>query len=84
MGVPSAPLAGAPVIETVGGTPAIVTVKDVEVVWPWPSLAVTVIVCGGPSSVPAIDQAHAPVLVPVLVSVPLDAVRATLSASGSE
>src|SRR5437588_10432044 len=29
MGVPSGPLAGAPVIETVGGTPAIGTVKDV-------------------------------------------------------
>ena len=47
-------------------------------------MAVTVMVCGGPSSVPGIDHAHAPVLVPVLVSVPLDAVSATLSESGSE
>src|SRR5947208_1903831 len=81
--VASGPLEGAPTMVTVGGTGVKLTLNKTGVVPPWPSLAVMVTCWAGDSSAPACDQVQVPVEVPVLVSVPPDADRATLSPSGS-
>src|SRR5437762_5120303 len=81
--VASGPLDGAPTMVTVGGTGVKLTLNKTGVVPPWPSLAVMVTCWAGDSSAPACDQVQVPVEVPVLVSVPPDADRATLSPSGS-
>src|SRR5438552_19012718 len=70
----------------VGATLLTVRPNVVVAMWPPPSLAVIVTVwdCAGPSVVPN-DQLQVPLFVPVFVTVPTDAVIATLSpASGSE
>ena len=82
--VPSGPLAGAPVMLTVGGRPVTDTVNEVVAVAPRPSLAVMVIVCTGASSEAGCDQVHVPLLVPVLFKVPAEADSVTASPSVSE
>ena len=73
-------------MEAIGATPATVTGKETVEVPPLPSLAVMVTVwfAGAPSSAAAADHDHVPLLVPLLVTVPLEAVRATGLPSGSE
>src|SRR2546423_6112136 len=70
----------------VGATFTTVRLNVVVTMWPLPSFAVIVTVCdcAGPSVVPN-DQLQVPLFVPVLVTVPTEAVIATLSPlSGSE
>ena len=82
--VPSGVEAGADEMDAVGATPAAVAVKFVVALSPWPSSAVMVIVWLEASSRAGRVQDHTPLLVPVLVTVPADAVMATVSPSGSE
>src|SRR5581483_10790324 len=76
IGVPSAPPAGAPEMVTVGATAVKVTENVAVAVWPWPSSAVMVTPWAGASSAPARDHVQVPLLVPVLLTLPNEAVMA--------
>src|SRR5450756_2683721 len=69
---------------TLGATPVTVAVKVALAVSPFPSSAVTVIVWLEASSEAGPVHDHVPLLVPVCVTVPVEAVSATVSPSGSE
>src|SRR2546430_6764021 len=75
-------VAGSVTIRATGATAFTVTVNDAVAVCPWPSLAVMVTVWAGVSSEAGLVHDHVPA--PVLVTVPVEAERATVSPSGSE